>query len=325
MSLRLPRRLRVGTVTAGLAALALALTACGSGDAGTGGAPAADVGTVRVVASTNVYGSIVRAVGGNRVTVTSIIDDPSADPHSHEATPAEAASVTQAQLVVLNGGGYDDFMSKIVNSAGGHRPVIDAVEVSGLEPALEPGHDHADGHDHGEFNEHVWYSLPTMQTVASRIAGELARLDPASAAEFTANAERFNTQVGELLERATAIGTSHPGARVAVTEPVPGWLLHDAGLTDATPEEFAHAVETDTDPPAAVLQQTLALFTGDPVRALLLNAQTQTPTTDQVKQAAVRAGVPVVEVTETLPEGTTDYLSWMGGQIDALSRAVDRS
>ncbi|GEL17428.1 metal ABC transporter solute-binding protein, Zn/Mn family [Pseudonocardia asaccharolytica] len=323
MSLPLPRHLRVGTVAAGLAALALVLTACGG--AGDAGVTAASEGTVRVVASTNVYGSIVRAVGGDQVTVTSIINNPSADPHSHEATPAEAASVAQAQLVVLNGGGYDDFMAKLVESAGGDRPVINAVEESGLEPATADGHDHADAHDHGEFNEHVWYSLPAVGKVASRIATELGTVDSAHAAEFTANADTFNAQVAGLLDRTKAIGTAHPGVRVAVTEPLPGWLLHDAGLTDVTPEEFAHAVETDTDPPAAVVQQTLALFTTDPVRALLLNAQTQTPTTDQVRQAATTANVPVVEMTETLPEGVTDYVGWMGGQIDALTHAVDRS
>jgi zinc/manganese transport system substrate-binding protein len=74
-----------------------------------------------------------------------------------------------------------------------------------------------------------------------------------------------------------------------------------------------------------VLQETLTLFSGDPVRALVVNAQTETPSTDQVRETAQTAGVPVVEVTETLPEGTTDYVSWMGAQIDALADALDGS
>jgi zinc/manganese transport system substrate-binding protein len=111
---------------------------------------------------------------------------------------------------------------------------------------------------------------------------------------------------------------------VAITEPVPGYLVEAAGLTDATPPEFAKAIEEDTDPPAAVLQETLALFTADPVEALILNAQTETPTTDQVRQAAQTGGVPIVEVTETLPAGAADYLDWMGGEIDALAGALDK-
>jgi zinc/manganese transport system substrate-binding protein len=103
---------------------------------------------------------------------------------------------------------------------------------------------------------------------------------------------------------------------------VPGYLVQTAGLTDATPPEFTEAIEEDTDPPAAVLQETLALFSGDPVRALVVNAQTETPSTDQVRNAAQTAGVPVVEMTETLPEGATGYADWMGGQIDALAGAL---
>jgi zinc/manganese transport system substrate-binding protein len=174
----------------------------------------------------------------------------------------------------------------------------------------------------GEFNEHFWYSLPTVQKLATQLATDLGAADPAGAAEFTANAEAFNTRVAELITRAEAIGAAQPGARVAVTEPVPGYLVQTAGLTDVTPPEFTEAIEEDTDPPAAALQDTLALFSGDPVRALIVNAQTETPSTDQVRDAAQTAGVPVVEMTETLPEGSTDYVDWMGAQVDALAGAL---
>jgi zinc/manganese transport system substrate-binding protein len=320
---------------AALAALAvLTLAGCGSGGgAEQTAAPGGDA-QIDVVTSTNVYGSIAQAVGGDRVNVESLIDDPAADPHAYETTPADAARVAGARVVVFNGGGYDDFMARLVEAGGSDPALIDVAEVSGLVPsdgATEehpPGEEeHAPGeeHDHGSFNEHFWYSLPTVQALASRLAADLGAVDPAGATEFTANAEAFNSRVGELLTRAQSIGTADPGARVAVTEPVPGYLIESAGLTDVTPPEFTEAIEEDTDPPAAVLQETLALFQGDPVRALVLNAQTQTPTTDQVRQAAQTAGVPVVEVTETLPEGTTDYVSWMGGQIDALAGALNGS
>lgn len=300
---------RLGTAAAAVAALALILTGCG----GSRAAGSAD-GKIPVVAATNVYGAIVAAVGGDRVNVTSVIADPSADPHSHEATPAEAASVANARLVVRNGGGYDDFMSRLISSIGSRPTAIDAVETSGLATAAAP-----------DFNEHVWYSLPAVQKVADRIAADLGAADAAHAAEFTAHAETFDAQVAGLLIRAEVIKAGHPGARVAVTEPVAGYLLRSAGLIDATPAAFSAAVEQNSDPPAAVLQQTLALFGNDPVSALVVNAQTQNPETDQVRRAATAAGVPVVEVTETLPAGVIDYVGWMGGQLDALARALDRT
>jgi zinc/manganese transport system substrate-binding protein len=310
---------------AAVAALAvLTVAGCGSATQTPAAAPPAADAAVPVVASTNVYGSIVQAVGGDHVSVDSLIHDPAADPHSYESTPADAAAVAKAKLVVVNGGGYDDFLTRLVDSSGAEPTVIDVAGLSGLVPAEEQ---HAEGageeeHEHGEFNEHFWYSLPTVQKVATQIATDLAAAAPADAAEFTANAQAFNARIADLIGRAEAIGKAQPGARVAVTEPVPGYLVQTAGLTDVTPHEFTEAIEEDTDPPAAALQETLALFTGGQVRALILNAQTETPSTDQVRDAAQTAGVPVVEVTETLPEGVTDYSAWMGGQIDALARAL---
>jgi zinc/manganese transport system substrate-binding protein len=315
---------------AAVAALAaLALAGCGTGsEAPPAGTTAGDE-PLHVVASTNVYGSIVEAVGGARVRVEALIDDPAADPHSYESTPTDAAAVARARLVVANGGGYDDFLTQLVEASGTAPTVIEATGVSDLAPEGEHAeseeHAHAAGehdHAHGAFNEHLWYSLPTVQALATRLAADLGAADPAGAAEFTANAEAFNGRVAELITRAEAIGAAQPGSRVAVTEPVPGYLVEAAGLTDVTPPAFTEAIEEDTDPPAAVLQETLALFQGDPVRALVVNAQTETPSTDHVRQAAQTAGVPVVEMTETLPEGTTDYVAWMDAQIDALAGAL---
>lgn len=302
-------RLRRPLAGATTALAVLAVAACGSGPAA-----AADDGTLTVVASTDVYGSIAEAVGGATVTVESLISDPAADPHSYESTPADAVTVAGADVVVVNGGGYDGFMPQLLESTGADPAVIDVAELSGLVPA--------DGS--GGFNEHFWYSLPTMQALATRLAEELGSADVANAAAYTANAEAFNASVAELMERAEAAGVAVPGGRVAVTEPLPGYLIEAAGLTDVTPPAFSEAVEEDTDPPAAVIAETLALFAPgapDPVRALILNAQTETPTTDQVRRSAEAAGVPVVEITETLPEGT-GYLGWMSAQVEALTSAL---
>ncbi|MCX6465734.1 MAG: zinc ABC transporter substrate-binding protein [Pseudonocardiales bacterium] len=315
------RRPLVGA-TAALAALTL--TACGSEAA----APATADDGITVVASTNVYGSIAEAVGGPGVTVESLITDPAADPHSYESTPADAVTVGEGDIVILNGGGYDEFMPQLVETAGGERTVLDVAAISGLVPEEEGEEAHAEGeeHAHGEFNEHFWYSLPTVRTLATDLAAALGELDAANAATYTANAGQFTARIDELMARIEAAGASVPGGRVAVTEPVPGYLIEAAGLTDVTPPEFSEAVEEDTDPPAAVVADTLALFTpgaADPVRALITNAQTETPTTDQVRGAAEAAGVPVVEMTETLPADETDYVSWMGSQIEALTAALN--
>ncbi|GAA4700071.1 zinc ABC transporter substrate-binding protein [Pseudonocardia yuanmonensis] len=309
----------------------LSLAACGSGsDTGGSAAPASAAGKVAVVASTDVYGSIASAVGGDLVEVSSLIDSPNADPHEYESTPADAATVAKAALVVVNGGGYDDFASRLVESSGTKATVIDAVQLSGLPGAPEAGHAGAssppdpDGHAHGEFNEHVWYRLPAVRTVADEIAKDLGAADPANAATYTANAQRFGTDLDGLQQKVDAIKAAHDGQRIAVTEPVPLYLTEAAGLQNATPEEFSEAVEEGTDPAAAVLASALQVVEGpDPVKALVANSQTESPSTQKIEDAAKAEGVPLVEVSETLPDGVDSYVAWQGAQLDALAGALN--
>jgi zinc/manganese transport system substrate-binding protein len=289
-------------------ALALALVACGS--SGTAGPAAA--GKIAVVASTNVYGSIAEAVGGDAVAVTSIIDSPDADPHEYETRPADAVAVNAAKVLVFNGAGYDDFASKLLEAAPTKPVAIDVAQLSGLQTGPD-------------FNEHVWYSFPTVKKLADTLATDLGQADPARAASFTTNAAAFTAKIDALAAKLDAVRAKHDGQKVGVTEPVALYMVEAAGLVDATPPEFSEAVEEGTDPPAAVLAATLATLQGpDKVKALLPNAQTETPLTTQVEQAATANGVPVVKVTETLPPGVDDYVTWMTQQIDALSQALGR-
>jgi len=297
------RHLRAG---AAVAAALLALTACGGGS----DAPAAADGKVAVVASTNVWGSVVRAVGGDSVTVHSIIDDPSADPHSYESKPADVAALAKAKLVVFNGGGYDDFFTKLIADSGDNgAKQVDAFGLSGK----------ADG-----TNEHVWYDLPTVKKVADKVAEELSAAAPDQKDAFTANAAKFDQQVDALAASVAKLGTDHPGSKVVVTEPVPHYLLEAAGVTDATPTEFSEAIENETDVPVAALTAATDLITGKQVTALVNNTQTENSVTQQLVSRAGTAGVPVVGVTETLPAGVSGYLDWMTKQVDALSTALSK-
>jgi zinc/manganese transport system substrate-binding protein len=224
---------------------------------------------VSVVASTDVYGAIATAVGGNAVQVTSIINSPDADPHEYESTPTDAAAVGKAKLVIYNGAGYDDFATKIIAASGAKPATIDVAQLSGLQAQVPAGE---------EFNEHVWYSFPTVKKLADAIANDLGQAEPSQAATFTANAQAFTTKIDGLRAKLDAIKAKHQGAKVAITEPVPLYMIEAAGLVNATPPEFSKAVEKGNDPPAAVLQETLKLFSGpDKVKALLPNAQTETP------------------------------------------------
>jgi zinc/manganese transport system substrate-binding protein len=316
MSVRFLRRRpgAVSVIAAALAATGLALSGCAGAENAAGGSQDRGDGRLGVVASTDVWGSVVSAVGGSAVEVTTIIDDASADPHGYESSPSDAAAVLGADLVVFNGGGYDEFMPQILGSGNGEVPAVEAV--------AEIGDAHAEGDAHGAGdNEHVWYDLRTVDAVARRVAAELGGLDPARAATFTANAEAFGRQLDSLMAQVSSIRQRHGGTPVAVTEPIAFHLIESAGLADITPPDFVEAVEEETDPPAAAVAETRRLITDRRVAVLVFNPQTRTPVTAQVRTAAEGAGIPVVETTETLPDAT-GYVDWMSGQIGALEQAL---
>ena len=238
-----------------LMASALTLAGCAPDAGGTGDGD----DPIRIVASTNVYGDVAATIAGDAAEVTSIIHDAAQDPHDYEATPRDALALSEADLVIVNGGGYDAFMGTLLDAHGGDPVVLDAVELADLD--VEAGHDH--GHDHDDHdhavNEHVWYDLHVVELLAEELAEHLAALDPANAETFAANAADFVDGVGALESTASAIAEAHSGARVAITEPVPLYLLEAAGLENATPPAFSEAIEEGTDAPALVLRDVEAL------------------------------------------------------------------
>lgn len=316
--MRMPRKssaLRTAAAAIGAVLATAALTACGS-------SPDAD-GVIRVVASTNVWGSVAQSVAGDRIEVTSIITEPSADPHSYEASPADAAKIAGASLVVLNGGGYDQFAEDVLATTA-TKPTVDAFDLfeqrTGTH-ATESDSEHA-GHSHGAVNEHVWYDIPTVDTVATAIAEQLGKLDPAGAETYTRNAEAFRVKLRGVTEITAGIAAAHRDAPVAQTEPIAHYLIQAAELKDITPPAFTGAVENGTDPSPASIVETRNLLSDKKVRALVYNVQTEDKVTRSIRDTARSAGIPVVEVTETLPAGT-DFVTWQTQAAQSLADALN--
>jgi len=314
MTSRLPAlvALTAGSVLV-LAGCATATPASSGGDA-----------TLKIVASTNVYGSIAEAIGGKDVEVTSIIHSLSQDPHSYEASARDQLTISGADLILENGAGYDSFLDSLVEASGTKAPVLTAVEYSHAYEDADP--EHADDHGHGHiegFNEHVWYDPHTMAEYVTAIAKELGTLDAAKADTFTKNAATLIEGIDGLETSLDGLKAAHAGEKVFVTEPVPLYLTAAAGLENATPEAFSEAVEEGQDvPPATLLEATKILDSGE-VRAVIVNAQTGGAETSEIEKLAKTNGIPVVKVTEVMPEGLT-YVSWMQKNIDELAGTLTR-
>jgi zinc/manganese transport system substrate-binding protein len=289
------------------AALALATVGCGSSSPGPGGSSGSQV---RAVTSTNVYADLVSQIGGDHVSVTAFISNPDADPHSYEASAQNLLALSKASLVIENGGGYDDFMTTMYRAGHSKAKVLNAVDLSGDSAA--PG---------GEPNEHVWYDFSAMDTLIGHIAAALSDSAPADKAAFTANASALRARIGTLKATEAAIRSRYAGRGVAITEPVPLYLLQACGLVNRTSQAFSKAVEEDGDVSPRVLADTLALFNDKQVSLLAYNEQTTGATTARVLAAAKANSIPVVPVTETLPSGK-NYVSWMADTLSAVQTAL---
>lgn len=291
------------------AVLGVVLAGCGS----TAGTPAAGnaaggKAAVRVVAAENVWGDIVRQVGGEHVQVTSVLSDPAADPHSFETDPKTAAAVGSASFVVLNGAGYDDFAGKLLAaSRKDGRVVLNLADTVGVRP---------------DANPHLWYSPEYVRQGAQAIAERLTTADPADAAAFQANLQGFLQRYQAYVDTLAAIKEKYGRSPVAYTERVPGYLVDAAGLTLGSPASLAQAVEDGTDPSPGDIAAFNRALQDRTVKVLLYNAQVASPTTDGLQAKAKAAGIPVVGVTETIPAGVVDFQTWQTGQAKAILTAL---
>jgi zinc/manganese transport system substrate-binding protein len=262
-----------------------------------------------LLTSTSMWAGVARAVGGPAVAVTALLDDPGRDPHDYEATPRDQVAALRSDVILVNGGGYDDFLRRLARPVP-HARLLDVVAVS-----RRTGDPH--------LNEHLWYDLPTVARVADLLRDAFAAIRPGDRAAFQARTDRFLAGIRALEARERALRPLAAGRDAAITEPVAGHLLAAAGLHIATPEAFSASVEATGDVAPAVLLQQLRLLTGRRVVLLAADAEVSSPTVDRTVAAARAAGIPVLQAREILPPGAA-YLTWMSQQLTTVERAVRR-
>lgn len=279
------------------------------GDAAPHAAAAGASGVIRAVAAENEYGNVIAQVGGAYVRVTSLLSNPSTDPHTFEASVAVARQIGQARLVVQNGLGYDSFANSIeAATPNAGRTVIDVQRLLGL-PDSTP-------------NPHLWYDPRTMPKVAATIAADLSAIQPRHAAYFRENAQKFTRSLDAWRAALGQLADTRENVTVASTEPVADYLLSAAGVRNLTPWSFQAAVMNGIDPSPQDVAVEKALLSQRQVSALVYNQQVTDPLTESLIALANAHHIPVVGVFETMPEPGYDYQSWMLAETSALHRAI---
>jgi zinc/manganese transport system substrate-binding protein len=266
-------------------------------------------GVIKAVGAENEYANVLSQIGGKYVSVSSILNNPNTDPHTYEASPSVAQAVSQAQLVVQNGVGYDVFMNNIeAASPNSKRKVIVVQNVLGLKDNTP--------------NPHLWYDPKTMPAVAIVMAKDLAALQPSHRAYFQQRLASFTASLQPWLKAIAAFKAKYSGTRVAVTEPVADYLLVAMGAKILTPFVFQSDIMNGVDPSPENISLEKSFFTKHEAQVFCYNQQVVSALTGSVRQTAESNHVPVVGVYETMPTPGYDYQTWMLAEVNAIQKAV---
>ncbi|MBM3997604.1 MAG: metal ABC transporter substrate-binding protein [Planctomycetes bacterium] len=187
---RLSRRLFL----AGLAALAVATAS-----------PSWAADKLKVVTTFTILGDMVRNVGGEHIALTTLVG-PDGDAHVYEPTPADARALAQANLVIVNGLGFEGWIDRLVKTTGYKGPAVVASDgISALKAEEDHGHGHANthaekgkDHHHGELDPHAWQDLANGRLYVANIARALAAADPAHADDYRRRAEAYDGELAAL-------------------------------------------------------------------------------------------------------------------------------
>ncbi|HBF38464.1 MAG TPA: hypothetical protein DDW50_14240 [Firmicutes bacterium] len=264
---------------------------------------------VKVVAAENFYGDIVKQVGGKLVNVTSILSNPNVDPHEYESSVNDAKAIAAASLVIENGGGYDDWMDKLLAASPNNKRIL----LKGFDIATSKLPD----------NEHIWYNVNNVQLIAKTVTNQLTKLDPADAGIFASNFQTFVKGLDQIRQRITVLKGKCQGTPVGLTETIFLYQTGPLGLKVLTPFEFQKAIAEGNDPPADTIVKAEQQIKSKAVKALIYNEQTVSKITTKLQNDAKAAGIPIVPVTETMPANKS-YQSWMLDQLGALEKALER-
>jgi zinc/manganese transport system substrate-binding protein len=261
---------------------------------------------VPIVAAENFYGEVAAAVGGDRVTVESIIVAPGTDPHDFEPAPSTARLVADARIVVMNGADYDHWMERLVEgSSMPERTVIDVAALLGTPEGANP---------------HLWYDPRAVPALADALAAELARRDPEGAAGYASRAKALVASLEEVNQRIADLRARFAGTPVTASEPLFGPMADALGL-DMKHRAVQVAVMHETEPAARDIAAMEDDLKSGRVKVFFYNSQVVDPLTEQLLAAAAAGKVPVVGVSETEPEGMS-YAAWMLGTLEATAKAL---
>lgn len=276
---------------------------------------------LKVVASFSILADMAREVGGEAVTVDSIVG-PDQDMHVYEPAPADARRLADAGLVLVLGLGFDRGVQQLAKSAGFRGELVPVSAGIPTRKEHDHGHGKAQGHAHGAFDPHVWQDPERARAMVRNIEAALAKRDPARAALYRANAERYDAELWRLRDWASAEVASVPKdqRKVVTSHESFGYLGERFGIRFEAPQSFG----TDSEPSAKAVARLIQQLKRDRTRAIFLENIANPRTLERIAQeAGVRIGGRLYSDALSAPDGPAPtYLAMMRHNIGQLVAAL---
>jgi zinc/manganese transport system substrate-binding protein len=276
---------------------------------------------VPVVASFSILGDLVRVVGGERVSVTTLVG-PNEDAHVFAPKPADARAIVQSRLLVTNGLGFEPWAQKLSRSAGYKGETV--VASQGVKPramAEEKGHDDK-GHRHDETDPHAWQNPNNVVLYVRNIAAALAKIDPAGATTYQANAAAYAKELQALDTWASGQFAAIPSGKrkVITSHDAFGYLAAQYQIKFLAPQ----GVSTDAEPGAKGVAQLIRQIQREKIRAVFVENMSNPRLLAQLsKDAGVSVGAALYsDALSNADQPGATYLQMMRHNVTQLAAGM---
>ncbi|MGE0658820.1 MAG: metal ABC transporter substrate-binding protein [Reyranellaceae bacterium] len=291
---------------------------------------------VGLVASFTILADMAREVGGERVQVDTLVG-PDSDAHVFQPTPAHARAVAQADILLVNGLGFEGWIDRLQRSSGFKGQLV--VASAGITPlTMEDGHDHGHGHSHGAgstrkkvkaakaINDpHAWQDLANGRTYVDNIARGLAAADPAGASYYAQRAGAYKQRLSDLDTRVRAAFDAIPVAkrRAITSHDAFGYFGRAYGI------EFipATGASTESEPTARQIAALIAQIRKEKIKALFVENMSNPRLIEQLgRDAGVTPGGALYSDSLSPPGGPADtYLKMFELNATTLQAGMARN
>lgn len=284
-------------------------------------APHISAETLNVVASFSILADITERVGGERIKVHTLVGR-DADAHVYQPTPADAKLIAQAQLVVVNGFGFEGWINRLVKSSGYRGQIVTASRgVKALTRTDEGEQQHAGHHDH-DADPHAWQDLANALVYVDNIASALTKADPEGKTAYLANAGQFKREIKALDSTLRDAFGRIPSARrkVVTTHDAFGYFGRAYGLMFIAPV----GINTEAEPSAADIGRIIKQIRREEIPAVFMESISDPRLLEQIRrESGARIGGTLYSDSLSGRDGpASSYLEMMRHNAQTLTEAL---